>query len=408
MLRAYKFRLYPNKNQEELLLKHFGSCRKVYNMVLDLHKQNYEQTGQNWNRYFYLNLLPQFKKQMPFLKEVNAQSLQQQVIDLDDSFKRFFKKQTGYPKFKSRKRDKDSFRVPQQVKIDFDSKKVYIPKFKEGIKYKDDRTFNPEQIRNATVSKTKSGKFFISIVVDDGITITPTKEEQTIENSIGIDVGIKEFQVISNNLKISNPEIKKYDEKLKRLHRELSRKQKGSRNRNKARIKLSKLYEKVNNIKLDFLHKLSRNIINEKQVKYIFIEDLNIKGMVKNHNLAKSISSASWYTFFTFLKYKQEEVGKHLIKIGRFFPSSKMCNKCGYKKDDLTLKDREWTCPVCGEIHDRDVNAALNIRNFGVKCNSTVGTTGSKACGEDVIPYEPNEVIFNEAGNSNFNFASAK
>lgn len=399
MLRAYKYRLYPNKEQKILLEKHFGSCRFVYNRILALHNMLYKEYKEKWNKYKYIKLISPLKKSDEFswLKEVNSQSLQQAIIDLDKGFKNFFQKRAKYPQFKSKHKSKKAFRVPQFVKVNFDAKRVFIPKFKEGIKCKLHRMFFGT-IKNATVSMTKSGKYFISIIVDDEITVPALKREPVKHNSLGIDLGIKDFAILSDGTKISNPEIKQYNKKIERLHRKLSKKQKGSKNRQKAKIKLACLYEKVNNIKSDFLHKLSKKIINENQIDHIFIEDLNVSGMIKNHKLARSIQAASWYKFYTLLAYKAEEAGKHLNKIGRFFPSSKMCSVCGYKNDALTLKDREWICPDCGTSHDRDLNAAINIRNFGI---NTVGTTGIKACGENVIPAH-SEVVLCEARSSHF------
>jgi putative transposase len=359
----------------------------------------YKEYKEKWNNYKYIKLISPLKKSDEFswLKEVNSQSLQQAIIDLDKGFKNFFQKRAKYPQFKSKHKSKKAFRVPQFVKVNFDAKRVFIPKFKEGIKCKLHRMFFGT-IKNATVSMTKSGKYFISIIVDDEITVPALKREPVKHNSLGIDLGIKDFAILSDGTKISNPEIKQYNKKIERLHRKLSKKQKGSKNRQKAKIALACLYEKVNNIKSDFLHKLSRKIINENQIDHIFIEDLNVNGMIKNHKLARSIQAASWYKFYTLLAYKAEEAGKHLNKIGRFFPSSKMCSVCGYKNDALTLKDREWICPDCGTSHDRDLNAAINIRNFGI---NTVGTTGIKACGENVIPAH-SEVVLCEARSSHF------
>src|SRR6056297_2690947 len=382
MLKTYKYRIYPNKEQQTLLEKHFGSCRFIYNYILALHNNRYQAEKAKWNKYDYIKHITVLKKEYEWLKEINSQSLQQVIIDLDRGFKNFFQKRARFPKFKSKHKSRYAFRVPQHLREDFEQKRVYFPKFKEGIRCKFHRGFEGT-IKTVTVSKTKSGKYYISIVVEDGQLVKSNKRKPTKKNSIGIDVGIKDFAILSDGTKVLNPEIKRYNKKIERLHRKLSRKQKGSKNRQKAKIKLASLYEKVNNIKTDYLHKLSRKIINENQIDHIFIEDLNVSGMLKNHKLSRSIQSASWYKFYTLLAYKAEGAGKHLNKIGRFFPSSKMCSVCGYKNDEITLKDREWICPDCGTNHDRDLNAAVNIRNFGI---NTVGTTGIKACGENVIP----------------------
>jgi putative transposase len=259
----------------------------------------YKEYKEKWNKYKYIKLISPLKKSDEFswLKEVNSQSLQQAIIDLDKGFKNFFQKRAKYPQFKSKHKSKKAFRVPQFVKVNFDAKRVFIPKFKEGIKCKLHRMFFGT-IKNATVSMTKSGKYFISIIVDDEITVPALKREPVKHNSLGIDLGIKDFAILSDGTKISNPEIKQYNKKIERLHRKLSKKQKGSKNRQKAKIKLACLYEKVNNIKSDFLHKLSKKIINENQIDHIFIEDLNVSGKRKS-SLAElsficSSSSSSW------------------------------------------------------------------------------------------------------------------
>jgi len=400
MLKTYKYRIYPNKEQQTLLEKHFGSCRFIYNYILALHNNRYQAEKAKWNKYDYIKHITVLKKEYEWLKEINSQSLQQVIIDLDGGFKNFFQKRARFPKFKSKHKSRYAFRVPQHLRVDFEQKRVYFPKFKEGIRCKFHRGFEGI-IKTATVSKTKSGKYYISIIVEDGRLVKSIKRKPTKKNSIGIDVGIKDFANLSDGTKVLNPEIKKYNKKIERLHRKLSRKQKGSKNRQKVKIKLAKLYEKVNNIKTDFLHKLTHQIVNESQIDYVFVEDLNVRGMLKNHKLARSISAASWNRFYTYLKYKTEWAGKHLNKIGRFFPSSKMCSVCGYKNDELTLKDRNWICPECGTEHDRDLNAAINIRNFGI---NTVGTTGFQACGESVRPADK-EAVLCEAGSLHFKFS---
>jgi len=261
-------------------------------------------------------------------------------------------------------------------------------------------------IRSATVSRTKSDKYFISIVVETEDDMTYKHSEATKQNSIGIDLGIKDFVILSDGTKIKTPEIKEHNKKLEKLHRNLSRKQKGSQNRYKARIKLARLYERIDNIKTDFLHKLSRNIVDKNHVDYVlvdrvFMEILNLIGMLKNHKLARSIAEASWFKFYTFLNYKAGWVGKQVLKIGRFEPSSKMCSVCGYKNKELKLSDRMWVCPECKTELDRDINAAVNIRNTGL---NTAGTAGFQACGEGVSLVFSKRVfskaILGEAGSS--------
>jgi putative transposase len=382
MLKAYKYRLYPTELQKINIEKHIGCSRFIYNYLLALHQSEHKQSDAKWNRYVYQNLIPQLKKteEYSWLKEVNSQSLQYPVLNLDTAFKNMFKKRAKFPKFKKKGKSKASFHVPQSVSVFFDEGLVFIPKFKEGIECVFHRRFDGE-IRNATVSRTKTNKYFISILVKTEDDLVYNLPEPSKDNSIGIDLGIKDFAILSDGTKISNPEIKKYNRKIEHFHKKLSKKRKGSRNRNKAKIKLALVYEKVDNIKTDFLHKLSHDIVNKNHVDYIFMEDLNVSGMLKNHKLARSIASASWYKFYTFLNYKAEWAGKKVLKIGRFEPSSKLCSVCGYKNKELTLKDRVWICPECGTEHDRDINAAVNIKNIGL---NTAGTAGIQACGESV------------------------
>lgn len=353
-MNSYKFRITPNKEQEKRLNTMFGCSRFVWNYFLDLNNKTYLEAKEkdlkkkHLNYYDCANKLTELKKENEWLKEANAQSLQQTLKDLDTAYNRFFKKQGGFPNFKS-KRNKQSFRIPQFFKLK--GNKIYLPKFKEGIKTIIHREVEGN-IRYATISKTKTGKYFVSITTDFEV-----KKERTNNNQIGIDVGIKDFAVISNGEKYNLP-IKE-DSKLKFLHRQLSKKVKGSKNRNKARLKLAKKYEKIENKKQDFQHKLSDKLCKENEL--IAIEDLNIKGMVKNHYLAKSISNQSWYSFISKLEYKSERYDGRVVKTKRFYPSSKTCNNCGYINQDLELKDREWKCPQCQTKLDRDLNASKNI-----------------------------------------------
>jgi putative transposase len=403
MLKAYKYRLYPTEIQKLNIEKHIGCSRFVYNYMLALHKNLYENNDQKWNKYEYVKKLVPLKKseEYSWLKEVNSQALQQSILQLDAAFKNMFAKRARFPKFKKKNKSKNSFHVPQNVSVFFDEKLVFFPKFKEGIKCIFHRRFGGN-IRNATVSRTKTNKYYISIIVETEKDLVYELPEPSVENSIGIDLGIKDFAVLSDGTKIENPEIKKYNKRIEHLHRNLSRKKKGSNNRNKARLKLARLYEKVDNIKTDFLHKLSHEIVNKNHVDYIFMEDLNVSGMLKNHKLARSIASASWYKFYTFLQYKTDWKGKQIIKIGRFEPSSKLCSVCGYKNKELKLSDRQWTCPNCGILHDRDINAAINIRNIGL---NTAGTAGFQACGESVSLVF-SKAVLREAGSPHFKTVS--
>ena len=293
-----------------------------------------------------------------WLSEVNAQSLQASLINLEKAFIRFFKHKNGFPNFK-KKCNQQSFQIPQRGYVD---DKLYIPKFPEGIKINLSREFKGET-KTFTIKKTTTNKYFVSILVDDGKYL-PNKKPIKEKTTIGIDVGIKDFCVLSNGERIENPKhLRNNLLKLKVLQRRASKKTKGSNNRKKANLKVALFHEKIKNRRKDFLHKLSSKLIRENQS--IAIEDLNIKGMIQNHKLAQSISDVSWSEFFRQLEYKSDWYGKNLIKIGRFDASSKTCS-CGEVNNELILSDREWTCKVCGLIHDRDLLASQNIKHFAL------------------------------------------
>ncbi len=368
MLKAYKYRMYPNQQQIELLDKHFGCVRFVYNWGLEQKIKAYQAEKKTLSCFdLTKQLAVSLKIIYPWLAEVNAQSLQMSLRNLDNAFTKFFKKQNRFPKFKS-KRTKQSFQCPQRCSFDFTDNKLSIPKLK-GIKIKFDRQFEGK-IKTVTISKTCTDKYFASILVDDGkelpIPIIPEKAK-----SIGIDLGIKHFAVFSNGKKIENSRFLILSEKkLVRVQRFLSRKQKGSANRSKARRIVARVHEQVFNQRRDFLHKLSKRLIDENQA--ICLEDLDVTEMLKNNRFAKYISDVGWKTFRSFCEYKAKWYGKSVRVIGRFEPSSKMCDHCGEINISLTLADRVWTCN-CGTVHDRDILAARNILNFAFI--NTVGTT---------------------------------
>jgi putative transposase len=366
-MNTYKFRINPTKTQRDRLDQMFGCSRFVWNYFLDLNNKIYLEAKEkdlkkkHLNYYDCANQLTDLKKKNEWLKEANSQSLQQTLKDLDTSYNRFFKKQSGFPNFKSKK-NRQSFRIPQFFKLN--ENQISFPKFKEGIKTIVHREVRGN-IKYATISKTKTEKYFVSITTDYEV-----KKKRISNNSIGIDLGIKDFAVLSNGKK-HNLELKKKEEKIKFLHRQLGKKKKGSNNRKKARLQLALQYEKAENRKQDFQHKLSDKLCKENEL--IAIEDLNIKGMVKNHCLAKSISNQSWYSFITKLEYKSKRYGGKIEKTNRFYPSSKTCSSCGYINQDLELKDRQWDCPNCNSKLDRDVNASKNIlaqvqRELNIEC----------------------------------------
>ena len=287
---------------------------------------------------------------------------------MDSAFTRFFREKKGFPKFKSKKETRKSYKAINNVYIDFEHSKIKLPKI-GWVKFYKNREFNGN-IGTVTVSKTATGKYYVSVLVDDG-NPAPSKPNIAYANTVGIDVGIKDFAVLSDGTVFGNPKyLEKAEARLKVLQRRLSRKQKGSNRREASRRKLAVAYEKVRNCRTNFVHQVTSRIIRENQT--IIIEDLNVQGMLKNHNLAKHIASASWSEFFRQLQYKCEWYGKNLIKIGRFEPSSKMCT-CGYVNKDLKLSQREWNCPNCGQHNDRDILAAINIKRFGLQNQNLIG-----------------------------------
>lgn len=364
MLKAFKYRLYPNKEQKVLLEKHFGCVRFVWNWALGKKMEAYQKDKINLSRYELQAELPKMKKgDQPWLAEVGSLSIQSKLEDLDKAYTSFFKKKVAYPKFKCKRNDQ-KFRIPQNTKVDFEKGKVIIPKFLGGIKCIFDRQFEGD-ISSSYVSRTTTGKYFISILVEDGKEL-PIKPKVVEKSTIGIDLGLKHFAILSNGTKIENPKpLKRFLKKLKKQQRQLSKKTKGSNNRNKQRIKVAKSHEKITNCRKDFHHKLSHKLTHDNQVKTICMETLSTKDMMENSYMARQIADVGWNTFTNILKYKCDWYGKNFVQIGRFEPSSKLCS-CGYINQTLTLKDREWTCPSCKITHDRDILAANNIKKLGL------------------------------------------
>ena len=356
MFKAFKYRLYPSEPQKELIAKHIGASRFVYNLALETKNTAYLGSKHNFSPFDLIKQLPDLKKECEWLKEVNSQSLQQSIQNMDIAFKKFFKG-AGFPKFKSKHRGKQSFSIPQNVIVE--NNLLIIPKFKEGIEIVLHREIKGT-IKSATISVTPTGKYFASILVDTNTEI-PTKAPITESTTIGIDLGIKDFAITSDGEVFENPKnLRKAQSKLKYVQRKYS-KNKGKRT--KKRLVL--IHEKIVNKRKDFLHKVSIKLIRENQT--ICLEDLAVSNMVKNHKLAQSISDVSWSTFVAMLEYKADWYGKNILRIGRFAPSSKTCSCCGYINKELALKDRSWTCPKCNSVLDRDVNAAINIKTFALK-----------------------------------------
>ncbi|MBN2109939.1 MAG: IS200/IS605 family element transposase accessory protein TnpB, partial [Methanosarcinaceae archaeon] len=369
MLKAYKYRMYPTKEQHEQFSRHFGACRFVYNWALENKIRSYEQAGKAISRFSLNKMLTGLKEEHEWLKDVNSQSLQGATLNLENAFTKFFREKKGFPHFKSKKNPVQSFSVPQFYKVDFDANKVKLPKI-GWIKTKLHRKYNGIE-KTATVSQTPTEKFYISILVDDEQEL-PVKSIFNKKTTVGIDVGIKDFAVLSNGEKIENPKyLKKSMKCLAALQRRLSRKQKGSKNKAKARLAVSKAHERISNQRNDFQHKLSSKLISENQA--VALETLNVGGMLKNHCLAQSIADASWSSFVTMLEYKAKWLGKTILRIGRFEPSTKICNVCGFHNGKLTLADREWQCPECKNKHYRDINAAINIKKFALDKQNQIG-----------------------------------
>lgn len=363
--KSFKYRLYPTKEQKILLAKHFGAKRFVWNYFLDQRKRTYLENKQNLNYYDNAAALTQLKKQNDFswLKEINAQSIQASLRDLEVSYNNFFSKQKSFPRFKS-KRDKQSFRVPQCTA--YENGKLKIPKFEQAIKVKEDRPISGE-ILFSTISKSPSGKYYVSITCE-----TEHIPYEKNCNKIGLDLGVKNLVICSNGKIYQNiKSTKKYSKQLSYEQKRLDKKKMDSSNRAKQRIKVAKIHERIASSRLNHIHNITTQIVRENQT--VCVEDLSVINMIKNHKLAKSISDCSWSEILRQLKYKCEWNEKELITIDKFFPSSKTCNKCKFVNQNLTLEDREWICPSCGSKLDRDKNASENILEQGLKIYSGCG-----------------------------------
>ena len=369
MLRAIKIRLYPNKTQEQTLNKVLGSYRFVYNQML-ARKQNAYKTDKtnlsvnDLSKWFHGTLLKD--EQYDWLKEQNTKVMKQAIRQMDGAYQRFFKQHNGFPKFKTKK-DKQSALFPIDAiskKNTFETRHISLISSLKNIKFRCSDLYlsklqkYKKDIRSATLSKAKSGNYFLSILIkmDDA----ELKRFENTNKQVGIDLGIKDFVITSDGEVFENKHLfKKKEKQVKRLQKQLSRKIKGSNNRKKAQIRFARLFEKITNKKVNYLHYVTNELLT--YFDTIFMEDLNVKGILKNHHLAKSIHEIGFYKIKEILVNKAIVNEKKVVFIDRFYPSSKICSVCGYKKRDLKLSDRYWVCPICGVEHDRDINAAMNI-----------------------------------------------
>lgn len=387
MLKAIKIRIYPNKEQTQFINKQLGSCRFVYNECLAYKTNTYKEEKVSISPAEVISHLVVLKERFPFLKEVHSKVLQQTIRDLNQAYTNFFKNGNGFPKFKSKKDNRQSCRFPKDAFIGINGNRISLIKALKNIHFKcsrkDERYLNKRQehIHNITLIKTCSGKFFLSVLVD----FEPEIKETT-GSVIGLDLGIKNFIVDSNGNRFEkNNFFKKTERRLKHLNRQFSKKKTlktgkqvfskkwnkmvdetiASHNKEKLRKRIAKLYEKITNQRLNYIHQLTSQLVNENQI--ICVENLNVNGMIKNHKIAKHIQDAGFNEFIRVLEYKCKLYGRELVKIDRWFPSSKKCNHCGYINKELRLSDRQWICPECGSVIDRDYNAALNILAEGMR-----------------------------------------
>ncbi|AOY82690.1 RNA-guided endonuclease TnpB family protein [Moorena producens JHB] len=381
--RVVKVRLYPTTEQKKIIAQHFGCGRFVYNKGIDLNKKQYEETGNGFSKNGLVKLIPVLKKEFPWLKDCYSQVLQMSMRNLGDAFTDFFKGKAKYPRYKSKFKSKQSIQFPANVKLK-GRDSIAFPGRIGVVKASIHRSLDGK-IKTVSLSKTSSDKYYCSVLMDyEG----KEPEKSSTGKIVGIDVGIKDLAISFDGIqtkKYENPQhLRKHQRRLAIEQRRLSKKKKGSSNRKKQIKKVARLHERVSNARQDHLHKVSRTIVNENQV--VVVENLNVRGMVRNRKLAKSISDTALGMFVNFLYYKLERSGKVLVEIDRWFPSSKLCSNCGHKMDKMPLKVREWQCPKCGYNHDRDINAAKNIRAEGIRILNIADGTAVKACGADVRP----------------------
>ena len=375
MYRAFRYRFYPTPSQEVLLRKTLGCSRFVYNHFLTLRIKEWTTNQKSVSYNETSSLLTNLKKEeeTQWLNDVSSVALQQSLQHLQEAYNNFFKglkkkQKVGFPRFK-KKSNRNSIRLTKGA-FSYKNGEIFIAKSKKKLNIRWSRELPSKDISSITISLTPSGKWFISILVDDPNDYTLP----LCDKVLGVDLGIETFATLSTGEKVKMTDLKPHYKKLKKLQRKHAKKN-GSKNKEKARLKVARQYEKITNIREDFHHKLSTRLIHENQV--VVMEDLNVSGMVKNRKLARAISQQGWYQFLTFLKYKATMYGRELLQVDRFYPSSKTCSSCGTIQASLPLNVREWTCDACGSLHDRDINAAINLKALG---------TSASAFGEDVRP----------------------
>ena len=396
MQRAYKYRIYPIEEQKVLLAKTFGCVRVVWNWALDARQTLYKETGQTISNFDLMKRMKrELKAEKEWLGEVNSQSLQNSIVNLGQAFTNFFRGTARYPRFKS-KHDRQSFQCPQHCSVDFVRGTISIPKAKD-IPAVFHRRFRGE-VKTVTISKTTTGKYYASILVNDSCEAPEMPTTSDEHTTIGIDAGLKTFAVLSDGREFETSHFaRKEARKLKLLQRRLSKKTKGSCAYRRVKQRIARLHERIANRRTDYLHKISHQLTHESQVRTICVENLNVKGMQRNHHLARSV------------EYKCEWQGVRLVKIGRFDPSSQLCHICGHRYSGLRLEEREWTCPSCGTHHDRDLNAAINIKNFGLGLNEALPSERGKVKPvkqppvDDRCPVQPKKQRCAEAGKARVN-----
>jgi putative transposase len=362
--------MYPNKEQETLLQKHFGHCRFVYNHFLEIKIKHYKETKKTITWVDLANQLPKLKEELEWLTEIGSHSLQQSILNLDRAYTAFFRSNAGFPKFKSKKYARKSFIVPitnGNIKVNYESQRLTIPKFKGGIKCVFHRNIpNDNVVKQAIISQDRDGKYYVSVLVEVNKEL-PTKPEPKRNKAIGMDFGVRTFVTLNDGTKIENPKmLKQSSDKLAKHQQELEKLEVDTTKRKSKQEQITKLHSKIAKQRKDFLDKLSHKLTHDNQVNTICIEDLSIKNMQADNYKATNniIADLSWNKFVGMLQYKSDWYGKNFRKIGRFDPSSKMCSQCGYINHDLKREDKEWKCPECNTNHDRDVNAAKNILDF--------------------------------------------